>query len=363
MSGTPEKPHDLRQQRHSAASTEPQSRDLFLVDPLAEKRSKAIDRALEQDAKVRERQFNVLPLGAFSMRDVVKQLKSCSNTGLTEAELMDYRYNIHQCVIACTKALVGVVKNSEIQLEEDVSDRYGFLCDFITLPHVDEALNEEAGHAIDALWKNPSVSAAFHSSAKYDLKDSSAYFFHAIRRIAAPDYIPTEADIVQSHKGIQGVCSHRILAHGSTINLIDVGTQRSERRKWMHHFDAITAILFVADLACYDQAPSGTNALAAQIGLFDSVINNKAFANTIFILFLSNVSVFRAKLRSSPLADHFPDFKGGEGGEDGELAGEYVLRRFSGVNRGGRKLYSYLVDPNVASNIELVVAAIKDSVH
>lgn len=34
--------------------------------------------------------------------------------------------------------------------------------------------------------------------------------------------------------------------------VIDVGGQRSERRKWIHVFDSVTAIIFCVSLNCYD---------------------------------------------------------------------------------------------------------------
>lgn len=185
-----------------------------------------------------------------------------------------------------------------------------------------------------------------------------ASFFQEIGRIAAPNYVPTEADIVQSHKGIRGISEHRFLVNGLSINLIDVGIQRCERRKWIRQFDNIAAILFVVDLPCYDQDASGNNAMAEQIELFDNVVNTKWFTDTKFIVFLNNVSKFRQKLSHKPLEDYFPGFSGGT---DAEQASDYLLQRFSQVSRGKRRLYSYLVDPHVASNIELVATAINDS--
>lgn len=37
------------------------------------------------------------------------------------------------------------------------------------------------------------------------------------------------------------------------FSLIDVGGQKTERRKWIHCFEDVTATLFVVSLACYDQ--------------------------------------------------------------------------------------------------------------
>jgi guanine nucleotide-binding protein subunit alpha len=34
---------------------------------------------------------------------------------------------------------------------------------------------------------------------------------------------------------------------------VDVGGQRSERKKWLHYFDNVTAVLFVVAISGYDQ--------------------------------------------------------------------------------------------------------------
>ena len=37
------------------------------------------------------------------------------------------------------------------------------------------------------------------------------------------------------------------------IRMVDVGGQRSERRKWIHCFENVTSIMFLAALSEYDQ--------------------------------------------------------------------------------------------------------------
>jgi hypothetical protein len=38
-----------------------------------------------------------------------------------------------------------------------------------------------------------------------------------------------------------------------SIHLFDVGGQRSERKKWIHCFEAVTSIIFCVALSEYDQ--------------------------------------------------------------------------------------------------------------
>lgn len=37
------------------------------------------------------------------------------------------------------------------------------------------------------------------------------------------------------------------------LRMVDVGGQRSERRKWIHCFDNVTSIIFLAAVSEYDQ--------------------------------------------------------------------------------------------------------------
>ena len=64
--------------------------------------------------------------------------------------------------------------------------------------------------------------------------------------------------------------------------------------------------------------------------LFESVVDRKAWAKTIFVLFMSNVGSFREKLAGTPLGDYFPDYDGSTKDE----AGEYLIQRFSQMNVG-----------------------------
>lgn len=148
---------------------------------------------------------------------------------------------------------------------------------------------------------------------------------------------------------------------GSTIDVIDVGPQNHQRRKWLNQFSEVTAVLFVVDILCYDNWMSEHNEMMERVVLFDSVINSKWFPENTIVLFLSNISEFHRKLARSPLKDHFRDF---DGGNDTDQAAEYLLGRFKQVDRSLRnRLYTHLVDPYDASNIRLIAAAINEDLR
>jgi hypothetical protein len=96
MNAMLERSHFLYQPRNTDTLTKPKPRGVFLKNSQAEQRSKEIDRAIEKDAEIRKRICNVLPLGAFSMREIVQQLSNSDEIGLARNERIDYRYNIYE---------------------------------------------------------------------------------------------------------------------------------------------------------------------------------------------------------------------------------------------------------------------------
>jgi hypothetical protein len=66
-----------------------------------------------------------------------------------------------------------------------------------------------------------------------------------------------------------------------------VGGQRNERRKWIHCFDDVTAVIFVAAISEYDQVlyeDPTQNRLMEALNLFDEICNCRCGAA--YVLFL-----------------------------------------------------------------------------
>ena len=64
--------------------------------------------------------------------------------------------------------------------------------------------------------------------------------------------------------------------HKGTFKIINVGGQKSERKKWIQCFDAVTAVIFVACLNCYDEIlfeDHSINSMTDQLDLFDDIRN------------------------------------------------------------------------------------------
>ena len=84
--------------------------------------------------------------------------------------------------------------------------------------------------------------------------------------------------------------------------MYDVGGQRNERKKWIHCFDAVTAIIFVASISEYNQVlfeDHTTNRFVEALDLFEEIVNSKYFIETAMILFLNKRDLLRKKLQKN----------------------------------------------------------------
>lgn len=124
----------------------------------------------------------------------------------------------------------------------------------------------------------------------------------------------------------------------STTRMVDVGGQRSERRKWIHCFENVTSIIFLVALSEYDQilfesdnevtdsnnlfiARSCThhnlflffhpqNRMEESKALFRTIITYPWFQNSSVILFLNKKDLLEEKIMYSHLVDYFPEYDG-----------------------------------------------------
>lgn len=110
--------------------------------------------------------------------------------------------------------------------------------------------------------------------------------------------------------------------------MIDVGGQRCERKKWIHCFEGVTAIIFVTSLSEYNQKcyeDDETNRMKESLLVFDEIVNSKWFVNTPIIFFLNKEDLFKEKIKSHDLKVCFPNYTGGS---DPKAAVQYITQKF-----------------------------------
>ncbi|KAA6415288.1 MAG: guanine nucleotide-binding subunit alpha [Lasallia pustulata] len=193
---------------------------------------------------------------------------------------------------------------------------------------------------IDSLWGCFWVQLAFRRSREYELDSSCAYFFDSISRIAQPDYLPTDQDIVRCRVQTTGTSETTFTCSGIFWIVPDVSGAPIERSKWIHRFENAACLIYVADISAYDQSlreDQSVNRLTEDLTLFDSTCNSNWFTNTPIILFLNKVDLFERKFSSSFSTYYCPGYKGRTW--DIEAAKEYIRFRFLARYKGSNYIH------------------------
>lgn len=145
--------------------------------------------------------------------------------------------------------------------------------------------------------------------------------------------------------------------------MIDVGGQRSERRKWIHCFENVTAVLFLVAISGYDQCLAediGANQMQEALVLFDSICNSQWFINTSIILFLNKIDLFRVKLHVSLISNYFPDFNS-EHQTDYRASCLFFRQKFLKLNRNHQKtIYTHFTNATDTTLLKSVMISVTD---
>ncbi|XP_075913891.1 guanine nucleotide-binding protein G(z) subunit alpha isoform X2 [Petromyzon marinus] len=291
----------------------------------AARRSRRIDRHLRSESQRQRREIKLLLLGTSNSgkSTIVKQMKIIHSGGFNLDACREYRplivYNAIDSLTRIIRA-VGVLK----------IDFGNQLC--------------------------------FGRSSEYHLEDNAAYYLGDLERIAAPGYVPTVEDILRSRDMTTGIVENRFTFKELTFKMVDVGGQRSERKKWIHCFEGVTAIIFCVELSGYDlklYEDNLTSRMAESLRLFDSICNNNWFVSTSLILFLNKKDLLAEKIRRVALSVCFPDYPGQDTYEE---AAVYIQRQFEDLNRNkeAKEIYSHFTCATDTSNIQFVFDAVTD---
>ncbi|GAA54466.1 Guanine nucleotide-binding protein G(i) subunit alpha [Clonorchis sinensis] len=333
-------------------------------DKVQQDTSKAIEKQIRQDAEKAMKQVKLLLLGAgeCGKSTVLKQMKIIHGQGYQEAERKEYVCiifaNIVQSMIKILKAMESLeIAPDSFDPEVELKTLNGFLANV-----EDGHFPDDLANVLRRLWSCNSVQQCFARSKEYQLNDSAEYYMKSLDRIAAPGYTPTEQDVLRSRVKTTGIVESGFRYKDLEFKVFDVGGQRSERKKWMHCFEGVTAILFVVAMSEYDlklAEDQTTNRMHESLRLFESICNSQWFLETSIILFLNKKDLFLEKIKTSPLTICFPEYTGSQTFEE---TSSYIRGKFEELNRrkATKTIYTHFTCATDTNNIQVVFDAVID---
>jgi len=215
---------------------------------------------------------------------------------------------------------------------------------------------------IKVLWADPGIRAAYEHRARFQLPDSVNYFFanEQLERISLDEYCPNYEDILRCRSRTTGVVETEFEIKNDLFKVVDVGGQRSERKKWIHCFEDVTAVIFVAAINEFDQTlyeDNATNRIAEALDLFDKTCNSHWFNNAAIILFLNKRDLFEDKITKVDLKVCFPDYSGGL---SYEKATEFLMNKFTGMNKQQNvKIFGHITCATDQDNVKFTFTSVK----
>nr|CAB3250002.1 Gi1 G protein alpha subunit Gi [Phallusia mammillata] len=329
----------------------------------ASQKSRDIDRQIKNETKAFQEQIKLLLLGAgeSGKSTVVKQMVIIHKDGYSDEERLKYKPVVHNNVMQSMLSMIRAMKKLEIPFGEEDKEE-----DAKKIMRVAASMHDEIpgdiGECIKRLWADKGVKTVFSRAREYHLIDSTEYYMDEIDDILAANYVPSDQDILRTRVTTTGISETKFSFKDINFLMVDVGGQRTERKKWIHCFEDVTAIIFVVALSGYDQVlleDEEMNRMHESMVLFDSICNNSWFSKTAMILFLNKKDLFQQKIEHSPLSICFPDYTGKNTYAEASV---FIRRQFEDLNihPDTKEIYSHFTCATDTRNIEVVFDAVAD---
>ncbi|KAK3813531.1 MAG: guanine nucleotide-binding protein subunit alpha, partial [Linnemannia elongata] len=239
---------------------------------------------------------------------VLKQLKLLYGRKGLDVERQTYRRVVHLNVMKAIQGLVEGMEQANIQLGNPENAVH------VETVRPETDMFADMVPAIKSLWADSGIQKTFDTCTQLSIQDSAKYFLDAVDRVAHPEYIPTDDDILQARVRTLAVSEHIFDIDGVAYRIYDVGGQKSLRKYWVPYFDEVDAIIFMSAISAYDQGCEDNpnlNRLQDCLLLFNEISNHKLFLNTSMIVFLNKIDIFQRKLLSGSMVNrYFPDYNG-----------------------------------------------------
>eukprot|EP01156_Anaeramoeba_ignava_P023921 Anaeramoba_ignava/c21830_g1_i2.p1 GENE.c21830_g1_i2~~c21830_g1_i2.p1 ORF type:complete len:231 (+),score=85.24 c21830_g1_i2:26-718(+) len=206
-------------------------------------RNNIIEKEMKKEKTKQFSRIKILLLGAgeSGKSTLFKQMKLLQNGKFSDQDVEYFKPHIYYNCITQMKVLVLAAERLGIPIDNtEIAEKIK------EIKATNLEWNDLFTDWIKILWKDPGIQKTYEfKDTNFQLNESSSYFFENIERIGANDYIPTKDDILRVRSRTEQIEQALFKVHDLEFVLIDVGGQRTARRKWIHCFEDVTTVLFL----------------------------------------------------------------------------------------------------------------------
>lgn len=275
-------------------------------------------------AMKREQKILLLGTGECGKSTFIKQMRIILGGGFPPAQRAFYKKVIHKNLLQSCTSITSAMKMLNIDFDNQVL--------YIASSELEAEFNDDMEgydltpqqvQTIKMIWADAGTQDCYMRRREYQLLDSASYFLDKIDELTEESYLPELQDILRSRVRTTGIIEEIFKVEGANLKIIDVGGQRRERRKWIHCFECVTSVIFLASLSEYDLnllECKNRNRTKESLQLFTTIIEYPWFQNSSLILFLNKRDLFEEKIQHSHIIDYFPEYEGSKGNvEEGKV--------------------------------------------
>ncbi|GAA53621.1 guanine nucleotide binding protein (G protein) alpha q polypeptide [Clonorchis sinensis] len=293
----------------------------------------------------------------------IKQMRIIHGAGYSDEERRTFIKLVYQNIYMAMFTMIRAMETLKISYENPANQAHAETIREVDYESV-TTMDPQHVVAIRSLWEDPGIMECYDRRREYQLTDSAKYYLDNLDRVSQPDYLPTLQDILRVRVPTTGIVEYPFDLNSTIFRMVDVGGQRSERRKWIHCFESVTSIMFLVALSEYDQVlveSDNENRLEESKALFRTIITYPWFQQSSVMLFLNKKDLLEEKVLYSHLVDYFPEYDGPQ--RDAESARDFILKLFVELNPDPHKIiYSHFTCATDTENIRFVFAAVKDTI-
>jgi GTPase SAR1 family protein len=284
---------------------------------------------IEKEPTVRK--LLLLGAGDSGKTTLYKQVLVLLQNGFTLEDKIHHRANIQNNVIFGIKSLISATRRLNIPITEEKACSIAEVLLHINLDPISEETpwTPALGNDIFYLWQDEAIQKSFARRGEFQIIENFDYFMDATPRLVDRGYVPTVQDILMCRSKSLGIVETAFTFKGDRFSILDVGGQRTERKKWIHCFENVSAVLFVVSLSEYNQICYEDNAtprMEESLKLFNETCRVKYFLHTPIYLIMNKEDKFAEKVEKIDLGLFFPNYTGGC---DYEKAQKYIIKEFT----------------------------------
>ncbi|XP_078510430.1 guanine nucleotide-binding protein subunit alpha-13 [Lissotriton helveticus] len=339
-----------------------------------QRKSREIDKSLSREKTHVKRLVKILLLGAgeSGKSTFLKQMRIIHGQDFDQRAKEEFRATIYSNVIKGVRVLVDAREKLHIPWGDPSNQKHGermmafdTRAAMVAQGVVETQVFLKHLPSIRSLWQDSGIQHAYDRRREFQLGESVKYFLDNLDKLGEPDYIPSQQDILLARRPTKGIHEYDFEIKNVPFKMVDVGGQRSERKRWFECFDSVTSILFLVSSSEYDQVlmeDRATNRLTESLNIFETIVNNRVFSNVSIILFLNKTDLLEQKVKLVSIKDYFPEFEG----DPIKLTDvqKFLVDCFRNQRRDQQQkpLYHHFTTAINTENIRLVFRDVKDTI-